>query len=76
MNKFTVLILLLFSCSLQALETIIQSPADDKSYRPLLLENGLRVILISDPETDKSAASLDINIGSGSDPEEWLGLAH
>ncbi len=76
MNKFTVLILLLFSCSLQALETIIQSPADDNSYRPLLLENGLRVLLISDPETDKSAASLDINIGSGSDPEEWLGLAH
>jgi secreted Zn-dependent insulinase-like peptidase len=76
MKKFTVLLLLLFSCSLQALETIIQSPADDKSYRPLVLENGLRVLLISDPGTDKSAASLDINIGNGSDPEEWLGLAH
>lgn len=32
-------------------------------YRGLELTNGLRVLLISDPKTDKSAASLDVNVG-------------
>ena len=33
-------------------------------------------MLVSDPSTDKSAASLDVNIGSMSDPKELPGLAH
>ena len=41
-----------------------------------MLENGLKVVLISDPSTDKAAASLDVYIGSGSDPEGREGLAH
>ena len=36
----------------------------------------VQVMLVSDPSTDKSAASLDVNIGSMSDPKELPGLAH
>ncbi|VDN41544.1 unnamed protein product [Gongylonema pulchrum] len=45
-------------------------------YRGLELANGLRVLLVSDPETDKSAASLDVNVGHLMDPWELPGLAH
>ena len=40
------------------------------------LTNDLKVLLISDPETDISAASLSVNVGSMSDPWEIQGLAH
>lgn len=54
----------------------IKSEIDQKSYRGLELENGLKVMLVSDPETDQAAASLDVHVGSGSDPSGWNGLAH
>jgi insulysin len=56
--------------------TIIKSPHDPRSYEALVLDNGLKVVLVSDPSADKAAASLDVNIGSGSDPEGREGLAH
>ncbi|MCZ6711772.1 MAG: hypothetical protein O7B25_15520, partial [Gammaproteobacteria bacterium] len=37
---------------------IRQSPNDDRNYRYFILENELRVLVVSDPETDKAAASL------------------
>ena len=40
-----------------------KSFSDDRSYRHLRLPNGLQVLLISDPATDKSAAAMDVNIG-------------
>ncbi|SCU84320.1 LAFA_0D09318g1_1 [Lachancea sp. 'fantastica'] len=49
---------------------------DDRNYRLIELPNKLKALLIQDPETDKSAASLDVNIGSFEDPEELPGLAH
>ena len=33
-------------------------------------------MLISDPETDKSAASLDVKVGSSLDPRDFYGTAH
>ncbi|PVY75480.1 secreted Zn-dependent insulinase-like peptidase [Tamilnaduibacter salinus] len=56
--------------------TPIKSPNDDNRYRALTLENGLDVLLISDPDTDKAAAALDIEVGSGDDPVDRAGLAH
>ncbi|KRX76897.1 Insulin-degrading enzyme [Trichinella sp. T6] len=44
-------------------DNIIQSPEDKRSYRGLELNNGLKVLLISDPKTDKAAASLDVSAG-------------
>lgn len=55
---------------------VIKSPADDRDYRYLTLDNGLKVLLISDPDTDKSAAAVDVNVGSYQDPDHRLGLAH
>ena len=54
----------------------VKSPADDYAYRLLTLENGLRALLISDPETEKAAASLDVAVGSGDNPPGRAGLAH
>jgi secreted Zn-dependent insulinase-like peptidase len=60
----------------QADETVIKSPNDDHQYEYLVLPNQLKVLIVSDPATDKAAASLDVNIGSASDPAEYQGLAH
>ncbi len=53
-----------------------KSPNDRHSYEYLVLDNALRVLLVSDSQTDQAAASLDVNVGSGADPEGREGLAH
>ncbi|MED5525654.1 MAG: insulinase family protein [Pseudomonadota bacterium] len=55
---------------------VITSPADTFSYRYLTLDNGLRVVLASDPKADKAAASLMVGVGSTADPKGREGLAH
>ena len=40
-----------------------QSPNDQRSYRYLTLDNKLQVLLVSDPDTDKSAAALSVYRG-------------
>lgn len=55
---------------------IEKSPADHREYRSVLLPNKLQAILIHDANTDKAAASLDVKIGSFSEPNEIPGLAH
>ncbi|WP_245184563.1 insulinase family protein [Halomonas salinarum] len=52
------------------------SPNDNRDYRLLTLDNGLTVLLVSDSEADKAAASMNIDVGSASDPEDLSGLAH
>ncbi len=49
---------------------------DRRSYRALELENGLKALLIHDPLAKKSAAAMDIRVGSLADPAEHQGLAH
>ncbi|MDP6374843.1 MAG: insulinase family protein [Pseudomonadales bacterium] len=53
-----------------------KSDNDDRSYRYLELENRLRVLLVSDTETDKAAASLVAFRGSQHEPDAYPGLAH
>jgi insulysin len=53
-----------------------KSPNDDRNYRNITLKNGLQVMLVSDPTTDKAAASLDVNVGHFADPENVPGIAH
>lgn len=55
---------------------VVQSPNDARAYQYLTLPNDLQVLLISDPETDKAAAALDVSVGSGDDSRERQGLAH
>ena len=49
---------------------------DERQYRALELDNGIRVVLVSDPSSSRSAAALDVNVGAFSDPREVPGLAH
>ncbi len=76
MPHILILITAILSGAAIADQSVIKSPVDQKQYRYLQLDNRLKVLLISDSETDKSAASLDVYVGSGSDPHEWNGIAH
>ena len=58
------------------LDNIIVHPGSDRTYRAITLENGLRAVLIHDEDTDKAAASLDIQVGSANDPRNRQGMAH
>ncbi len=55
---------------------ITKSQNDQREYRYLTLENGLKVVLVSDSKADKSAASIDVHIGHMADPEDREGLSH
>jgi len=70
--------LLLASCVTTAPldEQPVKSPNDDYQYRLLTLDNKMEVLLISDPDTPKAAASLDVRVGSGDNPPGRGGLAH
>ncbi len=57
-------------------QPVVKSPEDNRSYRALTLENGLRVILVSDSTADKAAAAIDVDAGSWSNPTNRRGLAH
>jgi len=71
-------ILTAYSCSLVPVrdDQVIKSPNDQREYAYRVLPNQLRVLLISDPDTDKAAASMDVFVGSGDDPFDRQGLAH
>jgi insulysin len=57
--------------------TSIQIAANDKRlYRFITLPNKLQATLIHDPDTEKSAACVDVRVGSMCDPENVNGLAH
>ncbi|HTR00184.1 MAG TPA: insulinase family protein [Candidatus Acidoferrum sp.] len=53
-----------------------KSPNDKRDYRALTLGNGMKVLLISDPDADRAAASVNVAAGSNGDPAEFHGLAH
>lgn len=57
-------------------DELLKSPQDNRDYRGLQLANGLKVLLVSDPATDKAAASLTVGVGHMSDPDHLPGLAH
>jgi hypothetical protein len=53
-----------------------KSRSDDRNYRALALANGLRVLLISDPQADTAAAAMSVAVGHTSDPWDIPGLSH
>ncbi|MBS4154707.1 insulinase family protein [Cobetia sp. MC34] len=55
---------------------VIKSENDQRLYRSLTLDNGLRVLLVSDAKADKAAAAVDVEVGSAQDPDDVPGLAH
>ncbi|OUW62229.1 MAG: hypothetical protein CBD58_02135 [bacterium TMED198] len=51
-------------------------PLDKTQYKKIILDNKLKVILVSNPDFNMSAASMHVNVGSISNPSEHQGLAH
>lgn len=60
----------------QAQAPVVKSPNDDREYRVITLPNQIEVMLISDPTTEKSAASLSVGVGLLQDPMSQQGMAH
>ncbi|KAJ8906920.1 hypothetical protein NDN08_003404 [Rhodosorus marinus] len=52
------------------------SKLDTREYRALVLENGIKVLLVSDVELHNASASMNVAVGSYSDPADLPGLAH
>ncbi|NCP64382.1 MAG: peptidase M16 [Paraglaciecola sp.] len=59
-----------------ATSTVVKSPIDKREYRYVMLDNGLKVLLISDPQADKSAAAMDVSAGAFHAPRDRAGLLH
>lgn len=54
----------------------VVAPTDQAQFRRLVLDNGLRVMLVSDPRFNKSSGSMVANVGQIDDPRETPGMAH
>lgn len=57
-------------------ETIRKSDKDTRQYQAIRLDNGMVVLLVSDPQAVKSLSALVVPVGSLQDPEAHPGLAH
>jgi insulysin len=44
--------------------------------KKIVLHNGIKVFLVSDPDTTKSGASLAVNVGQWNDHKDFPGIAH
>ena len=76
-----VLLALMVGCGseeTQSIEPVVvnKSPNDNRSYAAVTLDNGLKVLMVSDSETEKSAAALSVGVGAFSDPMDFQGMAH
>jgi insulysin len=58
------------------LARVTKSENDLRDYRYLTLSNGLRVLLVADASAAKSAAALNVYVGSHQNPKQRPGLAH
>ena len=54
----------------------VVAATDQAQFRRLVLDNGLRVLLMSDAKLNKSSASLAVDVGQIDDPRDSEGLAH
>ncbi len=60
----------------QATLPILNPALEGRAVEKLVLDNGLQVLLISDPGADQSAAGVAVDAGSWEDPKEYPGMAH
>lgn len=54
----------------------VKSSADTREYDTFTLENGIEVVVVSDPTLSEVAVSLTVGIGQFHDPKPHQGLAH
>eukprot|EP00930_Biecheleria_cincta_P034902 TRINITY_DN24053_c0_g1_i1.p1 TRINITY_DN24053_c0_g1~~TRINITY_DN24053_c0_g1_i1.p1 ORF type:complete len:1037 (+),score=233.28 TRINITY_DN24053_c0_g1_i1:89-3199(+) len=58
-------------------DVVVRKPLTDKrSYTYKKFESGLRVLLVQNPEAQKSSYAVAVEVGSMDDPEDFQGLAH
>ncbi|CAM9610182.1 unnamed protein product, partial [Scytosiphon promiscuus] len=62
--------------SIKAQHQVAKSPNDTRAYLAMDLPSGMKVIVVSDPDTKISAAAMDVHVGHFSDPDDLPGLAH
>lgn len=55
---------------------ILNPALEGRTVEKIILKNGLKVYLISDPGVDQSAAAVAVEAGSWEDPKEYPGMAH
>lgn len=61
----------------QCFDNIIKSQQDAKNYRGLVLrENGMKVMLVSDPTAERAAVCMAVEAGHMNDSLDIPGLAH
>lgn len=60
----------------QAADDITKSPNDKRQFAHTTLANGLKLLVISDPEVQRAAAAVDVYVGSSAEPDSFPGLAH
>ncbi|KAJ9086061.1 metalloprotease [Entomophthora muscae] len=60
----------------ELLTPIVKSGNDNRQYLGLVLNNQMKVLLISDPTVDQAVAALAVAVGTKLDPEEMPGMAH
>ncbi|WP_338557885.1 pitrilysin [Erwinia sp. E_sp_B04_7] len=57
-------------------DAIRKSEKDPREYQAIKLDNGMTVLLVSDPQATKSLSALTIPVGSLDNPRNQQGLAH
>ena len=72
LNIFLLVLLMTFLLSV----TVEAVKGDKRETKTFSLNNGLDILLISDPDVHRSAAALSIGVGHLHDPVEKQGLAH
>jgi len=55
---------------------ILTPTLKEQKITKLRLRNGMGVYIVSDPGLEKSSMAVGVNVGSWSDPDEALGMAH
>ena len=61
---------------LPELPPFVKAPTDQAQFRRFVLENGMKVLLVSDPKFNKSGAALVLPVGAMDDPADREGMAH
>lgn len=56
--------------------TIIKSDNDQRDYAYHELDNGMKLLAISDKDAQRAAVAVDVDAGTSAEPDEFPGLAH
>jgi len=74
--KYIFIGFLLSAIAFSELQLPDKHPLDKTEIKKFIMDNGLKVILVSNPNYNISAASMQVKVGSLSDPKDAQGLAH